>query len=71
MTIMLLLFAAVLALVLINVPIAVSLGIVALVAMVSSHGAGVAARTCPWLPTTAPPASRCWRFRCSSWPARS
>ena len=34
MTIMLLLFAAVLALVLINVPIAVSLGIVALVAMV-------------------------------------
>ena len=38
MTIMLLLFAAVLALVLINVPIAVSLGIVALVAMVSSHG---------------------------------
>ncbi len=38
MTIMLLLFAAVLALVLINVPIAVSLGIVALVAMVWSHG---------------------------------
>ena len=38
MTTMLLLFAAVLALVLINVPIAVSLGIVALVAMVSSHG---------------------------------
>jgi C4-dicarboxylate transporter, DctM subunit len=38
MTVMLLLFAAVLALVLINVPIAVSLGIVALVAMVSSHG---------------------------------
>jgi C4-dicarboxylate transporter, DctM subunit len=38
MGIMLLLFAAVLALVLINVPIAVSLGIVALVAMVSSHG---------------------------------
>jgi len=38
MTIMLLLFAAVLALVLINVPIAVSLGIVALVAMVASHG---------------------------------
>ena len=38
MAIMLLLFAAVLALVLINVPIAVSLGIVALVAMVSSHG---------------------------------
>jgi C4-dicarboxylate transporter DctM subunit len=38
MTIMLLLFAAVLALVLINVPIAASLGIVALVAMVSSHG---------------------------------
>ena len=38
MSVMLLLFAAVLALVLINVPIAVSLGIVALVAMVSSHG---------------------------------
>ena len=38
MTTMLLLFGAVLALVLINVPIAVSLGIVALVAMVSSHG---------------------------------
>jgi len=38
MTIMLVLFGAVLALVLINVPIAVSLGIVALVAMVSSHG---------------------------------
>jgi C4-dicarboxylate transporter DctM subunit len=38
MTIMLLLFASVLALVLINVPIAVSLAIVALVAMVSSHG---------------------------------
>jgi C4-dicarboxylate transporter, DctM subunit len=38
MTIMLLLFAAVLALVLINVPIAVSLGIVALAAMVWSHG---------------------------------
>jgi len=38
MTIMLLLFAAVLALVLANVPIAVSLGIVALCAMVSSHG---------------------------------
>jgi C4-dicarboxylate transporter, DctM subunit len=35
---MLLLFAAVLALVLIDVPIAVSLGIVAVVAMVSSHG---------------------------------
>jgi tripartite ATP-independent transporter DctM subunit len=35
---MLLLFVAVLALVLINVPIAVSLGIVALVAMVSTHG---------------------------------
>jgi tripartite ATP-independent transporter DctM subunit len=35
---MLLLFAAVLALVLINVPIAVSLGIVAVVAMVASHG---------------------------------
>jgi len=37
--IMLLLFLAVLALVLINVPIAVSLGIVAVVAMVASHGA--------------------------------
>ncbi len=36
--IMLLLFLAVLALVLINVPIAVSLGIVAVVAMVASHG---------------------------------
>jgi tripartite ATP-independent transporter DctM subunit len=35
---MLLLFAAVLALVLINVPIAVSLGIVAVVAMLASHG---------------------------------
>jgi len=40
MTIMLLLFGAVLALVLVNVPIAVSLGIVALVAMVTSHGIG-------------------------------
>src|SRR6058998_124270 len=38
MTIMLLLFGAVLALVLVNVPIAVSLGIVALGAMVTSHG---------------------------------
>ncbi|MDQ3214692.1 MAG: TRAP transporter large permease [Pseudomonadota bacterium] len=38
---MLLLFAAVLALVLINVPIAVSLGIVALAAMIASHGAGI------------------------------
>ncbi len=38
---MLLLFVAVLALVLINVPIAVSLGIVAVVAMVSTHGIGV------------------------------
>jgi C4-dicarboxylate transporter, DctM subunit len=38
---MLLLFVAVLALVLINVPIAVSLGIVALVAMVSTHGIGI------------------------------
>lgn len=38
MIVMLLLFAAVLALVLINVPIAVSLGIVAIVAMVASHG---------------------------------
>jgi C4-dicarboxylate transporter DctM subunit len=41
MTTMLLLFAAVLALVLINVPIAVSLGIVALAAMIGSHGAGI------------------------------
>ena len=41
MTIMLLLFGAVLALVLLNVPIAVSLGIVALVAMVVSHGSGI------------------------------
>src|SRR5690348_2848281 len=38
---MLVLFAAVLALVLINVPIAVSLGIVAVVAMVASHGIAV------------------------------
>ena len=38
---MLLLFGAVLVLVLINVPIAVSLGIVALVAMVASHGTGI------------------------------
>ena len=38
MTTMLLLFAAVLALVVLNVPIAVSLGIVAVVAMVASHG---------------------------------
>ena len=41
MTTMLLLFAAVLALVLINVPIAVSLGIVAVVAMVASHGVNI------------------------------
>jgi C4-dicarboxylate transporter DctM subunit len=41
MSIMLLLFAAVLALVLINVPIAVSLGIVAVVAMVASHGVNI------------------------------
>jgi tripartite ATP-independent transporter DctM subunit len=41
MTIMLLLFAAALALVLINVPIAVSLGIVALVAMVWTHGIAI------------------------------
>ena len=41
MTIMLLLFAAVLALVLINVPIAASLGIVAVVAMVASHGVDI------------------------------
>ena len=38
MGIMLGLFAAVLALILVNVPIAVALGIVALVAMVASHG---------------------------------
>ena len=38
MTIMLVLFSAVLALVLINVPIAVSLGIVAIIAMLISHG---------------------------------
>jgi tripartite ATP-independent transporter DctM subunit len=38
---MLLLFAAVLALVLINVPIAVSLGVVAIVAMVATHGVGI------------------------------
>src|SRR5947199_7917951 len=41
MTIMLLLFGAVLALVLLNVPIAVSLGIVAVGAMVTSHGWGI------------------------------
>ena len=38
---MLVLFAAVLALVLINVPIAVALGIVAIVAMVTTHGAAI------------------------------
>src|SRR5690349_23554815 len=38
MSLMLLLFGAVLALVVVNVPIAVSLGIVAVVAMVASHG---------------------------------
>src|SRR5689334_14984029 len=38
---MLLLFGAVLALVLINVPIAVALGIVAIVAMVTTHGAAI------------------------------
>ncbi len=41
MTMMLLLFGCVLALVLINVPIAVSLGVVALVAMLASHGTGI------------------------------
>ena len=41
MTIMLGLFGAVLALVLVNVPIAVSLGIVAVVAMVASHGVNI------------------------------
>ncbi|MBA2690315.1 MAG: TRAP transporter large permease, partial [Burkholderiales bacterium] len=38
MIIMLGLFAAVLALVLLNVPIAVSLGVIAVIAMVASHG---------------------------------
>jgi len=38
MTILLLLFGAVLALVLLNIPIAVSLGIVAVIAMLASHG---------------------------------
>ena len=41
MSMMLMLFAAVLALVLINVPIAVSLGIVAVAAMVASHGINI------------------------------
>src|SRR3954447_1085773 len=41
MGIMLGLFAAVLALILVNVPIAVALGIVALVAMIASHGWGI------------------------------
>ncbi len=41
MTMMLLLFGCVLALVLVNVPIAVSLGVVALVAMLASHGTGI------------------------------
>src|SRR5437870_1341507 len=41
MGIMLVLFAAVLALILVNVPIAVALGIVALVAMIASHGWGI------------------------------
>src|SRR2546422_11626816 len=41
MSLMLLLFGAVLALVVLNVPIAVSLGIVAVVAMVTSHGLGI------------------------------
>src|SRR5512147_2511266 len=41
MSIMLGLFAAVLALVLVNVPIAVSLGVVAVIAMVASHGTGI------------------------------
>jgi len=40
MTTMLLLFGCVLALVLVNVPIAVSLGVVAVVAMLASHGTG-------------------------------
>src|SRR5512147_2373857 len=41
MSIMLGLFAAVLALVLVNVPIAVSLGVVAVIAMVATHGTGI------------------------------
>src|SRR5436305_11914636 len=41
MTLMLLLFGAVLALVVLNVPIAVSLGVVAVVAMIASHGWGI------------------------------
>src|SRR5216110_1547584 len=40
MSLMLLLFGAVLVLVVLNVPIAVSLGVVAVVAMVTSHGSG-------------------------------
>ena len=39
--IMLLLFAAVLALVIFNVPIAVALGVVAIVAMIATHGLGI------------------------------
>src|SRR6266542_3295024 len=41
MSLMLLLFGAVLVLVVLNVPIAVSLGIVAVTAMVGSHGLGI------------------------------
>src|SRR5437016_2880480 len=41
MSLMLLLFAAVLVLVVLNVPIAVSVGIVAVVAMVATHGIGI------------------------------
>ena len=41
MTTMLLLFGCVLARVLVNVPIAVALGVVAVVAMLASHGAGM------------------------------
>jgi len=41
MTTMLLLFGCVLALVIVNVPIAVSLGVVAVVAMLASHGTGI------------------------------
>ena len=41
MSLMLLLFAAVLVLVVLNVPIAVSLGIVVVAAMVTSHGLGI------------------------------
>jgi hypothetical protein len=67
MSSMLLLFAAVLALVLINVPIAVSLGIVSVVAMVATHGVAILRSS----PTMARRAFRCSPFRCSSSPAPS